>query len=90
MRQLHKLAAVKLKSVPPGKYEDGGGLRLVVRENGSQTWVCRFTVHGRRREMGLGLFPDVSLKEARDLADEARQLVRQGQDPIALRQAERR
>lgn len=89
-RQLHKLTPVKLKSLRPGKYEDGGGLRLVVRDNGSQTWVYRFSVHGRRREMGLGPFPDVTIKEARDLAAQARQLVRQGHDPITHRQTERR
>ena len=85
-----KLAAVSLKSLPPGKHMDGGGLTFVRRANGSAAWVWRFTLHGRRREMGLGAFPAVSLKEARDLRDDAARLVRQGVDPIQKREADAR
>ncbi len=87
---LHKLAAVTLKALAPGKYEDGGGLRFVRRKDGSAAWVLRFTVHGRRREMGLGPWPTIGLKTARDLANEYRQQAKRGIDPIAQRQAERR
>jgi hypothetical protein len=87
---LHKLSAVKLKVSEPGKYEDGGGLRFVHRPDGSKAWTLRFTVYGRRREMGLGPYPAISLKIARDMAAEARQMAKQGIDPIAQRQKERR
>ncbi len=46
----------------------------------------RFTHHGRRREMGLGALQHVTLKEAREAADQAQSLVRQGIDPIKERQ----
>ncbi|MGI9370736.1 MAG: tyrosine-type recombinase/integrase, partial [Ruegeria sp.] len=86
---LHKLSAVGLKSLPPGKHEDGGGLRLVRRQDGTAAWVFRFTIHGRRREMGLGPYPDVSLKAAREIATECRQQAKRGIDPIAKRNAEK-
>ena len=89
-RALHKLSAVTLKGLPDGKHEDGGGLRFVRRSDGSAAWVLRFTVHGRRREMGFGPFPAISLKAARDMAAEARQMTMRGIDPIAEREAKRR
>ena len=57
---------------------------------GSGQWVVRFTVHGRRREMGLGPYPDISLKVAREMASDARQMAKRGVDPIARREAEKR
>lgn len=66
--------------------EDGGGLRIVKGENGDGRWVYRFSVHGRRREMGLGNYPAVSLKEARNAADYWRSVVRDGRDPIRERE----
>ena len=69
----HKLSAVRVKALKaPGKYEDGGGLRLVVGPNGGKHWVIRVTVSGRRLERGLGTYPDVSLDAARDAAAKAR------------------
>lgn len=47
----------------PGNYEDGGGLRLVVKPTGRKSWLLRFQLAGRRREMGLGSFPEVSFKK---------------------------
>lgn len=63
-----KLTARKAATAGPGKHEDGAGLRLVVSPAGRKKWVLRYTIDGRRREMGLGSFPDVSLAEARVLA----------------------
>jgi len=88
---LHKLTARKIASAKPGVYQDGGGLRLVVSNSGAKKWVYRFTLNGRRRDMGLGSFPDVELAEAREKAAQARKLVKNGSDPFAKRnQAERR
>ena len=69
MAALHRLSAPKVKSAAPGKYSDGGGLWLVKRNDGGGQWVLRVTVHGRRREMGLGRTVDVTLKEARVLIE---------------------
>lgn len=90
MPALHKLSTVRIKSAPPGKYSDGGGLWLHKREDGGAQWVLRVTVHGRRREMGLGRLEDVSAKEAREHAAKWQAVVRDGKDPIKERERERR
>ena len=87
---LQKLTAVKVKNALPGKYADGGGLWLVKRVDGGGQWVLRVTIHGRRREMGLGSVEAVSLKEARETAEHWRAVVRQGKDPIKERERLRR
>ena len=69
---IHKLTSRKVATAGPGKYEDGGGLRVVVSATGAKKWVLRFTINGKRREMGLGSFPDVGLADARSKATEYR------------------
>ncbi len=71
----------------PGKYEDGGGLRLVVSKSGAKKWILRLTINGKRREMGLGSLHNVGLGEARDKATAHRKQVDKGIDPIEARQA---
>jgi integrase len=85
---IHKLAPRKVETAGPGKYEDGGGLRLVVSNSGAKKWVLRFTVNGKRREMGLGSLQDVGLAEARDKATKYRKQAKNGVDPIEARHAE--
>ena len=75
MVTLHKLTAIKVKKASPGKYSDGGGLWLHKRPDGGAQWVLRVSVHGRRREMGLGALAEVTLKEAREGADKWRAVV---------------
>ncbi|WP_210209136.1 Arm DNA-binding domain-containing protein [Dichotomicrobium thermohalophilum] len=58
--------------------------------SGAKKWVYRFAVNGRRRDMGLGSFPDVELAEAREKAAKARKLVKNGGDPFAGRNAAER
>ena len=80
------LTAALVRTVQePGKYHDGGGLGLYLRvePNGARFWVQRITIHGRRRELGLGSPPLVSLAEAREQATENKRLVRAGRDPLA-------
>jgi integrase len=90
MRTLQRLNALSVTSAKvPGYFHDGGGLYLQVARAGSKSWVLRFSIAGRRREMGLGPCPEVSLAVARRLAAEARSLVKAGQDPIAARDAGR-
>ena len=71
----------------PRRYGDGNGLMLLVRENGSKSWVQRVTVNGKRRDLGLGSYQFVSLKEARESAYLNRKIARTGGDPLAERQA---
>ena len=86
------LTALQVKNAKPGeKLGDGGGLRLDVDRNGNKSWVFRYTspTTGRERFMGLGPARDVSLATARELASEARALVRQHKDPIEHRKEQR-
>jgi integrase len=85
---IHKLSPRKVSSAGPGKYEDGGGLRLVVSTSGAKKWVLRFTIDRKRREMGLGSFPDVGLSEAREESAKHRKKAKTGVDPIEARQSE--
>lgn len=88
-KELNAVYVSRLKE--PGMHFVGGaaGLALQVLPSGGRSWVLRIRVHGKRRDMGLGSFPDVPLALARELAREARAKVQQGVDPIAERQAVR-
>ncbi len=90
MPALNRLSAVEARTKGPGKYADGGGLWLHKREDGGAQWVLRVSVHGRRREMGLGALQDVPLKVARAQAEKWRAVVRDGKDPIKERDRLRR
>lgn len=77
-----KLTARKVATLKePGLYGDGGCLYLSVGEGNAKSWVLRTTVHGKRRDYGLGSASLVSLAEARELALELRKVARQGGDP---------
>ena len=81
-----KLSATLLRTaMAPGKYHDGGGLGLYLRvePNGSRFWIQRITIGPKRREMGLGSPPLVSLSDAREAAAENKRRIRAGVDPLA-------
>lgn len=79
---MSKLNARKVKSITSqGLHSDGGNLYLKVTPTGTKSWVFRYT-RGKTRMMGLGPYPDVSLAEARDLAYDARVLLRNFHDPL--------
>ena len=59
------LTVAKVKAAGPGKHQDGQGLYLRVTNAGSKSWVLRITIDGRRRDIGLGGWPDVALADAR-------------------------
>lgn len=85
--QQNRLSAVFVKSAPPGRHFDGNGLFLYVEKNGARRWYQRLTIHGRRREAGLGAPPIVTLADARNQAIDNLRAVREGRDPIAERRA---
>jgi len=88
-RTLQNLTDAQVRNSSPGKIADGGGLWLHRRADEGAHWFLRVTVYGRRREMGLGGYPKVSLKEAREKAAVFRAQARAGVDPIRRRQRER-
>jgi hypothetical protein len=82
----NQLTVRKIESLKSGAHCDGGNLWITVTEK-SRLWSIRFKspVTGKRREMGIGPARDVPLAKARAAADAARQLIRDGVDPIEHR-----
>lgn len=91
MARTSKLTALEIaKASAPSVLHDGGGLYLRVTSSGGKSWVFRFQLGGKRRDMGLGPYPEVSLAKAREKAAEHRAQRRAGSDPIEAKVAERR
>jgi hypothetical protein len=88
-----KVAVLSARTVQtlrePGMYLDGRGLYLRIGPARNKSWIYRFALGGKTRDMGLGPYPDISLAEARERAAAQRKLRLDGQDPIADRQASR-
>ncbi len=89
-KRLHILTArgVETKTAQ-GYHADGGGLYLQVTKSAAKSWINRFSLKGRRREMGLGAYPAVALAKAREKCAEARAQVRDGLNPIEIRRREK-
>ncbi len=91
-RRLAEKVGFELKNLTrPGLHAVGGvpGLCLNVRSREARSWILRLALGGKRREMGLGPYPEVSFKAAKEKAAAARELLRQGTDPIAAARATR-
>lgn len=85
------LTPLAVKNAKPGRHADGNGLHLLVKESGARSWVYRFMLKGRSRDIGLGAAagPDaISLSTARDLGSALRLKVKAGIDPLAERHRE--
>lgn len=83
------LTALAIKNAKPGMHADGGGLYLHVGKAGNASWIFRFQLNKRRREMGLGALSSLSAVEARAKAAELKAMVGRGIDPLETRQADR-
>ncbi|MGV4630370.1 tyrosine-type recombinase/integrase [Burkholderia pseudomallei] len=87
-RGIEKLSAVGVaKESRQGYHGDGGGLWLQVSKSGTKSWIFRYTRHGKTHDLGLGAYPAVGLKAARDKAAEQRSILGAGGDPKAERAA---
>lgn len=73
----------------PKRLADGGGLYLEVMPNGSKYWRLKYRFGGKEKRLALGVYPEVSLKDARVKRDEARRQLREGFDPGAAKRAAR-
>jgi integrase len=83
-----KLTALKVaRDMPAGMHADGAGLYLQVTGAGAKSWIFRYSLRGKPREMGLGSLSAVSLADARTKAGECRTLRQEGIDPIEARNA---
>ncbi len=89
-KTVNKLTDLKIRKLSDaGLYSDGGGLYLQVTRNAAKSWIFKFSLRGRSREMGLGSLSTVSLAEARELARAAKRTCSEGKDPIEERQRAR-
>jgi integrase len=85
-KETNKLSAVTLKKkMKPGKHSDGCGLYLEVTAEGGRYWRWKYRHGGKEKRLGFGVFPEVSLSDARQRRDEARKLLQAGTDPSEQR-----
>lgn len=84
-----KLTDIKLRSIKskdkPYKLSDGQGLYLLVNPKGNKYWRYKYRLNGKEKLCALGVYPDIPLKEAREKCLEARKLIREGIDPVQVR-----
>ena len=73
-RAMARLTDRTVRTAAPGRHGDDAvrGLMLVVWRSGARSWILRYQLHGRRRDMGLGPYPEITLARAREKALEAR------------------
>lgn len=92
--QLNYLNDSQCKAAKPKdkdyRLNDGGGMYLLVRPNGSKLWRMKYTVNGRTKLASFGKYPDVELADARDKRSAARKLVAKNIDPNAVKQEVRK
>ncbi|WP_044043256.1 Arm DNA-binding domain-containing protein [Octadecabacter antarcticus] len=84
-KQAKELSAIEVRQmVQPGLHAVGGvtGLYLTVAQTRARSWILRVKIGNKRREMGLGGFPDVTLADARAKARILRQQISEGIDPV--------
>lgn len=73
----------------PYKIADGGGLYLLVKTNGSRYWRLKYRIDGKEKLLALGVYPDVSLADARAKRDEARKGIAGGIDPLEVKKEQK-
>jgi integrase len=85
-----KLTDAKLRSLTvAGKHFDGGGLYLELTKAGGRYWRLKYRHGGKEKRLAFGVYPAVSLKDARDRAADARKVMQGGDDPGALRKSDK-
>ena len=73
----------------PKKYFDGSGLYLELTKAGGTYWRMKYRHGGKEKRLAFGVYPSVSLKQARDLAAKARKVLKDGNDPGELRRTDK-
>jgi hypothetical protein len=71
----------------PYKIADERGLHLLVTPTGGKWWRLKYKIDGKEKSLSLGVYPDVSLADAREKRDQARKLIAAGTDPSETRKA---
>ncbi len=97
-RRVVKLTAIAIKNAKPQEVEgvikdrklsDGRGLYLLVKKDGRKYWRQAYRYLGKQKTLALGVYPQVSLQEARERCNQAHKLLDQGQDPNEVKKAEK-
>lgn len=83
-----KLTDAKLRTLrTPGRHFDGGGLYLEVTPTGGRYWRLKYRYGRKEKRLAFGVYPVVTLKEARERRDAARKVIERGEDPAELKRA---
>lgn len=86
-----KLSDARVRNVKAGekpiKLSDGGGLFLLVQPNGAKGWRLAYRFEGKQKLLSLGIYPAVTLKDAREKREELKKQLAKGIDPSAVRKA---
>ncbi len=89
-----KLTDIKCKNAKPAakprKLSDGAGMYLEIMPNGSKYWRLKYRINGTEKRLALGVYPEITLSEAREKRDQARRLLRDAIDPSHAKQDEKR
>ena len=89
--KLNDIAVRKAKpEAKPRKLTDGGGLYVMIHPNGGKYWQLAYRFAGKQKTLTLGVYPDVSLADARERREQARKLLTNGSDPGAVKQTQKR
>ncbi len=87
------LSELQIKNAKPAdkpyRMADGGGLYIEVSPSGGKLWRLKFRIDGKEKRLSLGTYPAIGLKAARTMREDARQLLAQGIDPAAHKQAQK-
>ena len=85
-----KLTDAKLRTLTePGKHSDGLGLYLEITKAGGRYWRMKYRFAGKEKRLAFGVYPDISLKMARESAGKARKLLQDNQDPGEVRKEQK-
>lgn len=88
-----KLTDLSVRNAKPGaklyRLFDSGGMYLEVTPQGGRYWRLKYRLHGRERRISLGVYPGVTLAQARERRDETKRSVAQGIDPAVIRRNEK-
>jgi len=68
---------------------DGGNMYLLIQPNGAKYWRMDYRLAGKRKTLAIGVYPDMSLSDAREQREQARKLIANGVDPVAVKQAQK-
>ena len=89
-----KLSDIQCRNAKPAdktkRLSDGAGMYLEITPKGAKYWRMKYRIHGKEKRLAIGVYPEVSLSEAREKRDEARKLLREGIDPSFAKQEQKR